>query len=183
MRDLRDRIVTFDEVDALVMIETEIDGALVAVGRVMQAANYKTVEAIHQEIRCAQGDPLAGNAGKFLRAARWMPGWLRKAAVRIIDQSPILAKRYKGTVSISAIGMFAGASGWGIAPLHHTVSITVGGIAVRPDPQAGERQYLSVTLGIDHDMLDGAPAARLARRIQHHIEHATGLEFLSKSDN
>ena len=183
VRDLRDRIVTFDEVDALVMIETEIDGALVAVGRVMRAANYKTVEAIHIEIRGAQGDPLAGDAGKFLRAARWTPGWLRKATVRMIDRSPILAKRYKGTVSISAIGMFAEASGWGIAPLHHTVSVTVGGIAVRPDPQAGERQYLSVTLGIDHDMLDGAPAARLAQRIQHHIENATGLEFLSETNN
>lgn len=177
VRDRRGRIVTFDEVDPLVMIETKIDDGPVALGRVICAANHKSVDAIHNEIRAAQADPVTAEFGGFLRLAPWVPSTIRRAAVRLIDQSPRTAKRLKGTISVSSVGMFADRGGWGIASLHHTVSVTVGGMEPRfvSPTMDVPHQVLSVTLSVDHDILDGAPATRLAKRIQYHVEAASGL--------
>ena len=175
--DIRGRVVTFDEVDVLVMVEVEIDGAPVPIGRVIRAANYKSVEQIHSEIRAAQADPLTGSTGRFLRWARWTPPPVKRAATRVINRTPRLAKRYKGTICVTSVGMFSEGGGWGIPSLHHTVNVTVGGTEARPDSASpgGERQCLSITLGVDHDVLDGAPAARLSERVKFHIEAGTGL--------
>jgi pyruvate/2-oxoglutarate dehydrogenase complex dihydrolipoamide acyltransferase (E2) component len=38
------------------------------------------------------------------------------------------------------------------------------------------RDYLSLTISIDHAIVDGAPAARFTRRLKQLIERAEGLE-------
>lgn len=37
------------------------------------------------------------------------------------------------------------------------------------------REYLSLTLSFNHDVIDGAPAARFAQRLKELIESAYGL--------
>jgi pyruvate/2-oxoglutarate dehydrogenase complex dihydrolipoamide acyltransferase (E2) component len=54
-------------------------------------------------------------------------------------------------------------------------------VADREDPEGrGERieprDCLSLTLSFDHDVIDGAPAARFAVRLAKLIESAAGLE-------
>jgi len=39
------------------------------------------------------------------------------------------------------------------------------------------REYLHVTLSFDHDIVDGAPAARFAARLRGLVEGAHGLEM------
>lgn len=59
-------------------------------------------------------------------------------------------------------GMFEMGRGWAveIVPLH-TFALTVAGIAGQPRVVDGQVQIrvLSVTASVDHDTLDGAPAA------------------------
>jgi pyruvate/2-oxoglutarate dehydrogenase complex dihydrolipoamide acyltransferase (E2) component len=54
----------------------------------------------------------------------------------------------------------------------------VGGIATKPryvDGSLQPRELLDLTISVDHDMVDGATAARFARRLDELITHAEGL--------
>ena len=54
-----------------------------------------------------------------------------------------------------------------------------GGIGEKPgvvDHQIAVRQYLSVTISFDHDVIDGAPAARFIQRLKEFIERGDGLD-------
>ena len=59
---------------------------------------------------------------------------------------------------------------------------TLGGIATKPavvDGQIVPREMLSVTLSFDHDVVDGAPAARFVERLKKLAEGAAGLEEIA----
>jgi pyruvate/2-oxoglutarate dehydrogenase complex dihydrolipoamide acyltransferase (E2) component len=70
--------------------------------------------------------------------------------------------------------MFGKGNGFGITymPLH-TLGLTVGGIQTKPgivDGAIVPREYLSLTISFDHDIVDGAPAARFANELVKYIE-------------
>jgi pyruvate/2-oxoglutarate dehydrogenase complex dihydrolipoamide acyltransferase (E2) component len=74
--------------------------------------------------------------------------------------------------------MFGSGGGWGIPIAPPTLMVTVGGISTQPRLVDGElcnREFLSVTLSFDHDVVDGAPAARFSRRLAELVESADGL--------
>jgi pyruvate/2-oxoglutarate dehydrogenase complex dihydrolipoamide acyltransferase (E2) component len=61
----------------------------------------------------------------------------------------------------------------------HTLGLTVGGIGEKPGVVEGRievREYLSLTIALDHDVVDGAPAARFAQLLRGLIEGGYGLE-------
>jgi pyruvate/2-oxoglutarate dehydrogenase complex dihydrolipoamide acyltransferase (E2) component len=69
--------------------------------------------------------------------------------------------------------------GWavGIVPLH-TLCLTVAGITRKPgvvDGRIEPREYLALTASVDHDVVDGAPAARFAGRLREIVERAEVL--------
>jgi pyruvate/2-oxoglutarate dehydrogenase complex dihydrolipoamide acyltransferase (E2) component len=78
--------------------------------------------------------------------------------------------------------MFGEGGGWGIGTSVHTVQLLVGGIDEKPgvvDGRVEPRELLSVTLSFDHDVVDGAPAARFASRLQELVESGAGLDDLA----
>ena len=83
--------------------------------------------------------------------------------------NPRWFKRFGGTIGMSSIGMFGPGGGWGIPIAPPTLMITVGGIATKPrylNGQLEPRELLDLTISVDHDIVDGAPAARFARRLR-----------------
>ena len=87
-------------------------------------------------------------------------------------------KRFGGTVGMSSIGMFGPGGGWGIPIAPPTLMITIGGITTKPryvTAQLQPRQLLDLTISVDHDIVDGAPAARFARRLAELVEQTNGL--------
>jgi pyruvate/2-oxoglutarate dehydrogenase complex dihydrolipoamide acyltransferase (E2) component len=85
---------------------------------------------------------------------------------------------------VSSVGMFGTGSGWGIPVSNHTLQLTLGGIANKPGVVADRievREYLSITISIDHDMIDGAPAARFTQQLKELIESGYGL-YLEKDE-
>jgi 2-oxoacid dehydrogenases acyltransferase (catalytic domain) len=93
---------------------------------------------------------------------------------------PQVQKNVLGTVGITAVGMFGEEAGWGIPPATpQTLYITVGGIGVKRGVVDGSidiREYLSLTISFDHEMIDGAPAARFTQRLKDLIESGYGLD-------
>ncbi len=83
-----------------------------------------------------------------------------------------------GTVGVTAVGMFGLRGGWGLVPMVQSLGLIVGGIARKPavvDDHVEPREMLSLTLAFDHDVVDGAPAARFVKRLVELIECGYGF--------
>jgi pyruvate/2-oxoglutarate dehydrogenase complex dihydrolipoamide acyltransferase (E2) component len=77
-----------------------------------------------------------------------------------------MACRY-GVVAVTAVGMFGEYPLWLVPLSAATVAVAVGGIVERTmvvDGLPQSREHLCLTISFDHDIVDGAPAARFANR-------------------
>jgi pyruvate/2-oxoglutarate dehydrogenase complex dihydrolipoamide acyltransferase (E2) component len=178
-RDWRRRLVVFRDVDVVTMIEAEKDQ--VAVPHVIRRANQRTVRDISDEIRAIQAQPgKSEQRGALTSLAPRVPRFVRLLFFWIVKKNPHWFKRLQGTVVVTSVGMFGRSGGWGIGFLPtHTLGLTVGGIVQRPGVHEGQvevREVLNLTISFDHDIVDGAPAARFTSRLIELVEEATVLE-------
>jgi pyruvate/2-oxoglutarate dehydrogenase complex dihydrolipoamide acyltransferase (E2) component len=167
-------LVLFGEVDVLTWIEREIAGQPQVLPCIVRAANHKTFPEIHDQIRAAQVQDLAKIEVGGAKASQLLPAWLFRPyfslATRIGKRFPQAWKQSWGTVTLSAVGMVGNGAGWGIPPSSPSICwITVGGIGHKRedvDGQSSTREYLSLTVSFDHNLVDGAPAARFTERLK-----------------
>ncbi|UCH60909.1 MAG: 2-oxo acid dehydrogenase subunit E2 [Anaerolineales bacterium] len=177
-RDWRGRLVVFHDVDVVTMIEPE-PGA-VAIPHIIRNAENKSVSEITAEIRHVQSNPNASEQrGSLYKLGIRAPRPLRLLFFKLVKKNPHWMKRYQGTVVITSVGMFGKGGGWGLAFLPvHTLGFTIGGIAQKPGVNEGKisiREYLNLTISFDHDIVDGAPAARFAKKFVDLLENASAL--------
>jgi len=174
-RDWLGRLVIFSDVDVVTLIETEKGG--VALPHIIRAANRKTFQEISAEIRTIQVKPrLSEQKQGINRLAPYVPAIVRRLFFKAVMSNPHWVRKFTGTVVVSSVGMFGqGGTAWGIAFLpSHTLGVTVGGISRKPayvEDKVEPREFLSVTLAFDHDVIDGAPAARFASKFKELIEN------------
>ena len=176
----KNRVVLFADVDVNTQIERDVNGRKWVMPYIIRAANRKSFYDIHQEIRAAQVKPL-DNAREFKQYDYYLrlPRFLRHLFMRLFMKMPRLTKEIAGTVGVTAVGMFGRGGGWGLPITTQTLLLTLGGIAEKPGVVAGQiaiREYLSVTVSFDHDIIDGAPAARFTQRLTELVETGYGLE-------
>lgn len=181
----RKQLVLFDDVDVGLMVEHRTGDKVALMGHVIRGANRKTFQQIHQEIRTVQSQPAPPGRGMpaWFRSAMLLPwplSWLVKTALRwAMGRDPTLPVSMGGTVSMTSVGMFVGGhSGWGLTPTPQPLALVVGGVAWKPAVVEGRiepREILSLTVMFDHDVIDGAPAARFTRRLVELIESGYGL--------
>ncbi len=180
-RDWRGRLVLFDDVDVNTLIEIELEGRRFPLAHMMRGVNHRTVQELHDEIRDIQKHPEHSRREGALNLMLWyarLPGFVRGLVFRIVPLSPHRLKKFGGTVSLAAVGMFGKGGGWGIPMPLHTLNLTLGGMATKPgivDGRIEPREFLSVTLSFDHDVVDGAPAARFANCLRELVESGYGL--------
>lgn len=177
-------IVIFDDVDISVMVEKVVDDKLFPVIFVVRKANEKSFREIHNEIRTAQvqteADYLKKSESRRAKMLLSLPKFLRNFFFwRKIRKDPFFVKKYLGTVGVTSIGMYGkGRTSWPITVSNHPLFVAVGQIARKPGV-IGEkiviREYLYMTILIDHDLVDGAPAARFIARLADLVENAFGL--------
>jgi len=180
------QLVIFDDVDVGFMIEMQKGDKRVLTGHVIRAANHKTYQEIHQEIRTVQSTqvPASAESAAWLRNAILLPWPLSKLFMAIFRlillYNPTIATSLAGTVGISSVGMFGkGHSGWGISTGTHVLDLTVGGTSRKLMEVEGKvegRDILCLTVLFDHDLIDGAPAARFTHRLVELIESGYGLD-------
>lgn len=176
-RDWRNRLIVFDEVDVNTMIEAEADGRKRIIPHWVRAANNRTLRDIHAEIRTTKAKP--EQTREF--GVKWLgllPTFAWDIFFWFIFRNPHWLKKSFGTVGLTSVGMFGKGSGWAIPFGVHTLDVAVGGIAEKPGVKDGcieIREYLCLTLCFDHDIIDGAPAARFTQRFKELIECGYGL--------
>jgi pyruvate/2-oxoglutarate dehydrogenase complex dihydrolipoamide acyltransferase (E2) component len=176
-RQGRKQLVLFEDVDIAILVEHEVEGQKFPLPYVVRAANRKTARQIHREIRAFQ----KRHATEVLPIPRLLQRWpgLLLLVSRVLIRSPFFWKRSSGTCEITAVGMFGKGSGWGIPyAIPYSLFLTLGGMSEKPgvvDGQIAIREYLSLTVSLDHDIIDGAPAARFVTRLKDLIESGFGL--------
>lgn len=183
-RDIWGRLILFEEVDCATMIEIELEGQKFPLAHVIRGINKRSLRSIHDEIRAVQADP---DQSKSLQMPRWLmtgflllPAVMRDVVYRTLARLPRQFKQQAGTVQVTAVGMFGAGGGWGIGTgSPFTMSLLLGGIVERPvfaDGGVEAREILSVTVELDHDIIDGAPASRFVSRLKGLMEAGYGLE-------
>jgi pyruvate/2-oxoglutarate dehydrogenase complex dihydrolipoamide acyltransferase (E2) component len=179
----RRHLMLFADVDVLTWIEREIAGQPTVLPCIIRAANRKTFQVIHNEIRAAQvGDVRKINVGGA-KASQLLPAWLYRPYFSLVvglgKWFPHQWKKSWGTVTLTAVGMVGKGAGWGIPPSSPSITwITLGGIGHKREELEGQavaREYLSLTVSFDHRVIDGAPAGRFTERFKELIESGYGL--------
>lgn len=196
LRNGKRQLVIFDDVDVSIIIERAVAGEKLPMPYIIRKANEKTLAQIHAEIRTAQTSPVASGTVQLgssqtvwlMQIFMLLPQFVRDLLFwQPLFRDPFRIKRMMGTVSVSAVGMFGGGGmSWGIPIGIHPLLIAVGGIAKRPgviDERIAIREYVGMTVMFDHDVTDGAPVARLMKRLQELMTSGYGLETASMRES
>lgn len=186
-RQARRKVVTFEDVDISILIEREVSGQLVPLPYVVRKTNEKTPFEIYTEIRAAQtqklepGQMILGSESniKFARLGFRLPSFARCIFWRLLVKRAFWAKRIMGTVALTSVGMFGRTPAWPISSGSHTLLFALGSLSRKPgvvEDRIEPREYLHMTILIDHDIVDGAPAARFLALLSKLVEGAYGLD-------
>ena len=186
-RPARNRVVVFTDVDVAMVVEREVAGGRVPLPLVVRGAESKSVAAIADEIEAARSQAIVDEGDLVLgprrdaRALRWylrLPQWLRIPLMRVLVLgSPRRAKAAMGTVMVTTVGMAGRARGWIVPSSVHPVCVALGSLGEKPVVRDGAvvpRTILHVTVLIDHDVVDGMPAARFVADAVRRLEGAVG---------
>ena len=188
----RNKLFLFEDVDASIAIEKTINGKSFPTLYIVRKANEKNLREIHDEIREVQRpksseDYSSDVSSKQLNLLLKLPKIIRELVFwRRLRRNPYYLKKINGTVSITALGMFGkGLSGWAVNLGYHSLCIVTGGISSKPRLVSGKlvnREFLNISVKIDHIITDGAPAVRFGRRLAELMEGAFELEEFSKGE-
>ena len=179
-RNWRGQVVSHRHVDVNTIVEIETAQGPFPLAHVIRDADVRDVVELTAELRRVKTDPAGRDRGRLTHAS--------VVATRIPGVPPLLygvmgrsvrARQRVGTVAVTAVGMFAGGGGFGIAPpTLMSLQVLVGGITDRPRVVNGEvhvRKVLDLSVTIDHIVVDGGPAARFGAELRRLIESAAVL--------
>jgi pyruvate/2-oxoglutarate dehydrogenase complex dihydrolipoamide acyltransferase (E2) component len=174
------KLYTYKNVDVTTQVEREDDGQKIVIPHIVRAANRKAFWEIHHEIRQAQHEALENQEIRRVQTVLMkLPDLVLRFYWWLIKRDVHRLRRFGAMVGLTAVGMFGDGAGWGIPVSFFSVGVTVGGIGEKPGVVDGRieiREYLCLTLSFDHDIIDGAPAARFAQRLKALIESGYGLQ-------
>ncbi len=173
-RNRKNQLVLFNDVDVSTTIERKMDGNNEVVAMIIRKANFKSASEISKEIRREKNKDVKHteifHSINFFLA---LPSFVRQLIFNILDRSPKLMKKRVGTIMVTSANMIGSGAGWGVPIATHTLNVTIGGVVdriVEKDNRIEKKQHLCLTFSFDHDIIDGAPAARFVRNLKKIIE-------------
>jgi pyruvate/2-oxoglutarate dehydrogenase complex dihydrolipoamide acyltransferase (E2) component len=107
-----------------------------------------------------------------------LPKSIRIYLIKRKLKDPIKVKQIMGTIIVTSMGMFGNLYGWPIPTTNHPLAFAVGSITKKPGIVGDKieiREYLPITILFNHDVIDGAPAARFISRLGELLESEFGL--------
>ena len=144
---------------------------------IVRDADVRGVADISGELRGAQADLSSVPTGRALQRLAPLAGRVPGAfpAMYAVMRRSVRAHQLTGTVQVTAVGMFAGGEGFALAPPTLAwVLVVVGGRRRRPrviGEQIAVRDVLDLTVTVDHNVVDGAPAARFGANLRRRMEN------------
>jgi pyruvate/2-oxoglutarate dehydrogenase complex dihydrolipoamide acyltransferase (E2) component len=181
-RDWLGRLVIFEEVNMTCMLEVDFGPRKIPIPHIFRGINRLALLEIHDEMRSVQSRPHSTAESSFMRWFLLMPAVVRRLFYWVVMRFPTVFRDNSSSVMVTAVGMFGSGGGWAITMPNFTLNIAVGGISKKPGVYHDEiaiREYLDLTVSIDHDVVDGAPAARFVQSLRELLEEACGLRDLN----
>ena len=182
------KVVVFGDVDISLVIEKEVSGTRVPLPYVIRKADQKDLYQIYAEIESAKSQVFE-DEGDYVLGERYnpvgmklfvnLPQWLRLALMRIfVFNNPQRLKEMMGTVMVTTVGMVGHTRGWIMPFSMHPLCLAFGSLNEQPVVYRGEiqkREILHLTVLIDHDVIDGVPAAKFVDDLVRKLEKGFGL--------
>ena len=156
-------IIQLENVTISVLVERELKGENVPEPLGIEKAEEKSYGEIQKEIQSAKNqnnDKLGSLSGIW-----WLnliPTFLLKSFIRLADKNIKMGIKY-GKIALTAVGMFSKEPLWIIPHGSPTVLASLGSIVkrvVETENGFSTREHLCLTVSFDHNLVDGAPAAR-----------------------
>jgi pyruvate/2-oxoglutarate dehydrogenase complex dihydrolipoamide acyltransferase (E2) component len=177
-RNWRNQLVIFEDVNINSMVEIEREGKKIPIPHIFKAVNRKSFDDLHNEIRASKENPRQTAESNFMEWFLVLPAFVRRIFYWVVMRMPQVFRQYSSSVLVTAIGMFGQGGGWGITMPNFTLTVTVGGIVKKPgvvDDRIEIREYLDLTISIDHDVVDGAPMVRFVNDFRELLESGYGI--------
>lgn len=184
----RNKVVVFNDVDISLVIEKMVEGTRVPLPYVIRKANEKNINQISSEIESAksqkfedEGDYVLGERRnpRGMKLFANLPQWLRLGIMRIfVIRNPRRVKSMMGTVMVTTAGMIGHTRGWIMPFSIHPLCLAFGSLNAQPVVHHGEikiREILHLTVMVDHDVIDGVPAAKFVEDLVRKMEKGFGL--------
>jgi pyruvate/2-oxoglutarate dehydrogenase complex dihydrolipoamide acyltransferase (E2) component len=184
----RSRVLVFEDVDISMLVEKDVNGGRVPLPYVIRKADKKTLCEIQKEIESAksqavkdEGDYVLGEEQSTLgmRLFVRLPQWLRLVLMRLLVLNhPRRVKAMMGTVMVTTAGMVGHTRGWIMPFGMHPLCLAFGSLNEQAAVYKGEiqkREILHLTVLIDHDVIDGVPAARFVDDLVKKLQAGIGL--------
>jgi pyruvate/2-oxoglutarate dehydrogenase complex dihydrolipoamide acyltransferase (E2) component len=178
-RDWRGRLVRHRHVDVQTLVEVQTEQGPFGLVHVLRDADVRNVDDLSAELRRVRANPTSTPSGRALQRLAPMAGRVPGVfpAMYAVMSRSVRAHELAGTVQVTAVGMFAGGGGFALAPptLASTL-VVVGGLSRRPrviGDDIAVRDVLDLTVTIDHNVVDGAPAARFGADLRRRMEVLT----------
>ena len=182
------KVVVFRDVDITIVVEKVVKGTRVPLPYVIRTADQKTLYQIHDEIELAKSQPVE-DEGNYVLGDKYstmgmklfatLPQGLRLFLMRVfLLNDPQRVKNAMGTVMITTVGMVGHTRGWIVPFSMHPLSLAFGSLNEQASVYQGEiqkRQILHLTVLIDHDVIDGVPAAKFVDDLVKKLENGFGL--------
>jgi pyruvate/2-oxoglutarate dehydrogenase complex dihydrolipoamide acyltransferase (E2) component len=170
---------SFDEVDINIPIEIQRDGKFITKQYIIRDIATKSVKQIADEIETARTavDDATGFVLPGIGRAMMLllPKPLVLLALKMVLRNHRLVKDLSGTAFVTSVSMFSSAPGFIIPYIGgpKACSIAIGSsnrkpVVVGKDIQI--REMLNMTLVFNHDIVDGAPAARFINELRSLVE-------------
>ncbi len=186
LRSLRGDLIVFDNVDVCTFVEVGMGDHTYPIPIVLKNAEQRSVEDLTSEIRGVQNAPRSRKlmpTNRGMKLAGMLPGSVRRLVMRAFTGIPTRLASQVGTVGVTAVGMFGNSAGYGIAfPTVYSVGVTVGGIVERPkfadasEDRIERGEFMQLTISVDHDIVDGGPAARFVADLVSRLEQGELLQ-------
>jgi pyruvate/2-oxoglutarate dehydrogenase complex dihydrolipoamide acyltransferase (E2) component len=177
-RDWRNRLIIYRDINITCMFEVDFGDKKVPIPHVFREISKKNFKEIHDELRAVQNRPHKSEEARFMRWFLYLPSFLRRIFYWVVMKFPQSFRDSSSPVMVTAVGMFGTGGGWAITMPNFTLNIGVGGISKKPGVHEGKieiREILDLTISIDHDVVDGAPAARFVQSFRTFLENGEGL--------
>ncbi|MFW6260092.1 MAG: 2-oxo acid dehydrogenase subunit E2 [Spirochaetota bacterium] len=187
VRSGRRTITTFPRVNVSIMVERSVDGERVPLPVLIPNADSRRIEDIEAQIALARQQPVSAGTvvigeGSLLKHKLYytLPGAVRRWMLRRVLANPQRVMNTMGSVVITSVGMGGRVKGWFIPKSMHPVCIGIGAVTPKAVVMNGgiePREVLHMTILVDHDVVDGAPASRWISALVRAMESGAELSI------
>lgn len=181
----KNKVIIFNDINVSIIVEKELNGQKMPIPLIIEKANERSIDSITNQIHNAKDKKLSekeivlqSKTSLFEMYYSFLPGFIRRLVWRSLLSHPRIAFKKMGNVAITSIGMRGNVNGWFIPISVHPICFGIGKIIKKPvliNDTIEIRELLTMTILLDHDVIDGVPMARFISDLVDNIEKGPEL--------